>query len=513
MKNYESAESVALLDLLGPISLGAYIFSIPTVVLNTTIESSAVIHIVRLLALMVFLSNLRGLRSSQFGSPMLWAVLLYVYSAFTASWEYVPGNRPPILTYTEYTAIAFALSLVVTERTQLLTVMGALAASAICVAYFNHGMIRQSAQALSEAAQVGKDIAAARAGGVHFGGRSAFFGDQNDLGMYAAVAVVGAVSLYYSTGRLSLLVLSGLSTLSAAYLAFFTGSRTAMLAFAIVLVFVLWLALKQRKAIGPLAVVAALALVGGGAAWMYNNPFLSRFDTQEASFVLRAQLLQIAWQTWLQDPVLGLGYEGFVRVGVMNLGTHCTPLEVLCNGGLIGFGLYAAFWWGVCRSLRAVLGARQEAKERVMLHCIALYLVVLALFSLVNFMYQNPLYLVLNGCVCGYLRGSELRLKGQRQPYWGGRAETAWGSAEAALRLGPSTHRIRGYFRGKVLQLRGMRPLYSVKRAQRALGRARSGFGPRPPTQPLRGMAARRASVLAGRAAKERRHGSLFSSN
>jgi O-antigen ligase len=451
VKNHDSAERVSLLDLLGPISLGAYVFWIPAVLWNTDLESSPILHLTRPLALLAFLTNLRRLKLSQIGSPMLWAVVLFVYSAFTASLDYT-GERPLILIYAEYTAIAFSLSLVVTERTQLLAVMGALAASAICVAYVNHSAMRESTQAISEAAQLQRDIGVARMVGT-------FFGDQNSLGMYAVVAIVGAVTLYFSTGGRSLLVLSGASTTCAAYLAFFSGSRTAIVALAVVLAFVLWLALRLRKAVGPLAVVAALVLVGGGAVWMYHNPFLSRFDTQEASFVDRAHFLRVAWDVWLQDPIMGVGYHGFVKVSGTGHGSHCTPIEVLCNGGLVGFAVYAAFWWRAYRSLRAGLAAQPSNKEALLLYCIALYLMVLAVFSMVNFMYQDPLYLVLNGCVCGYLRRSELKSRELRRLYPSKEAERAWGSAQATFGLEPSTRRLRGYLRSRALQLRAAIPV------------------------------------------------------
>jgi O-antigen ligase len=482
MRNHDSAQSPSLLDMVGPISLGAYIFYIVAIVMNTAVDSRVLHQLARVLALTAFLTNLRRLRLSQIGSPMLWAVVLFVYSAFTASWDNT-GERPQILTYAEYTVIAFCLSLVVTERAQLIAVMGALAASAIFVAYANHGAMHESAQAISQAGQLRRDISDARTGGT-------FLGDANSLGMYAVVAVVAAVTLYFSTGKRSMLALSAVSSICAAYLAFFTGSRTAILGMAVTLAFVLWLALRLRKAIGRLAVVAALALVGGGGVWIYNNPYLSRFDMGEASFVGRRDLLRVSWGVWLHDPIIGVGYDTFVKVSGTGHGTHCTPLEVLCNGGLVGLGIYAAFWWRACKSLRAGLAAHPGAKEAMLLYCTGLYLTVLALFSMVNFTYQDEFYLVLNGCVLGYLRSREFQFRQLRRLDPRKQPEGALGSAKGTVGLEPSIRQLRGYLRSRVLQSRGMRPLYSSKRAAKALGGARCRFGPKPFTRQLRGPTA-----------------------
>ena len=422
-------------DWVGLGCLGVYLFYVPSFQVNQVFDNSLVSWLGLGLAGLAIGTNLRYLRSQQVGSAMLWAFVLCVYFSLTASYESGTGGSASILIYAEYTIIGYGLSMVVTERNQVLTVLAAVTVSAIVVFITNRGLMQASAEALDQAAesQLAHGIGAARMAGR--------FGNANVMGMYALVVVVAAAAVFFSVGKVSLLALLGLPGACAAYLAMLSGSRKAIVGMVFVLAFSLWLALRQRKALGPVAVLGALVLVIGGGVWLYYNPFLSRFDSQEGSLAARTALLGEAWESWMEEPILGLGYEGFAKTSSRGLYTHSTPFEMLCNGGIVAFGLYLAFWWQMCRSLRLSYRACDDPRQRLLLQWIACYLILFAIFSVNAVTYNSQFYLVLNGCFCGYLRSQELRaraLGGQR------RSLTRPGLALSGAALVPSAGLVGG---------------------------------------------------------------------
>lgn len=147
--------------------------------------------------------------------------------------------------------------------------------------------------------------------------------------------------------------------------------------------------------------------------WLYNNPYLSRFDTAEESYQVRIKLIVEALKLWQQHPLLGLGYDGFARLEPFGTYTHTTPSEMLCNGGLIALGLYAVFWWGFYITLRRCMAGRKEMGEAVLLNGVAALLLAEALSSITAVTIGEPRWLVLMGCLCGYLRSRELQMQGE----------------------------------------------------------------------------------------------------
>ena len=437
MKDQPVPERFSLWDLAGLISLGAFSFWMPVFVSDYSGAYAGIARLAFPLVAVALVTQMRHFKSSQIGSAFIWSVVLVGYFSLTAAGAFYEGTRNPIRGYALYTAIAFCLSLVVTQRAQILAVLGGLVISAPCLAYLNHGEAQASAASMSQAAQSGASYqSVTRLAGT--------FGNANETGMFAVVLIVAAAALYFGTGRLSLLPVSGFSSLCAAYVAMHTGSRKAILGIGILACFALWIALRQRKVMGSLTVVVALISAAGAAVWMYNNPFLARFNAQDTSYLERSGLLRAAWDTWLQNPVFGVGFAAFVRVsGAFGLYSHSTPLEMLANGGLVAFGIYLAFWWRSLQSLRASLAACRDPKEKLLLQWIGCYFTAFLLFSFTSVTHDRPLYLVLNGCICGYLRSREVQARGAASlpaGWWPGWAQTAasvnTGSKPATRRRG-----------------------------------------------------------------------------
>ncbi|MDE2077429.1 MAG: O-antigen ligase family protein [Burkholderiales bacterium] len=127
----------------------------------------------------------------------------------------------------------------------------------------------------------------------------------------------------------------------------------------------LWFYLRQQKdgfirlmaVLGAIVlvtvVIAALALV----YWKFKN------ELPSGNPEYRLHTYQLAWEKFLSSPIWGVGFTqeavhlfGLFEVAAatQNLPTHSDPLDMLANGGLIGFGLWLAgilpvFWMGLSR--------------------------------------------------------------------------------------------------------------------------------------------------------------------
>ena len=122
-------------------------------------------------------------------------------------------------------------------------------------------------------------------------------------------------------------------------------------------------------------IVMTLALIGGLGALRYQ--FKDELPTGNPEY--RLVTYKMAWKRFVASPVWGVGFtqpavkefdQFTVATGTQNLPTHSDPLDMLANGGLLGFGFWAAgvlpliwraFW-------RISLRARQLAWQDQMVH-------------------------------------------------------------------------------------------------------------------------------------------------
>jgi O-antigen ligase len=151
----------------------------------------------------------------------------------------------------------------------------------------------------------------------------------------------------------------------------------------------------------------AFALRGGEGQPTGNTEF--RMHTYEA-----------AWQRFLDSPLWGSGFarEATEKFGLFDTGiagnvlpTHSDVLDLLANGGILGFSLYlaglamiAALAWR--RLLRPALGERPQARYG---HALALLVLAALLTSCFNPILLQPPMAALAWANLGMLLGLALR--------------------------------------------------------------------------------------------------------
>jgi hypothetical protein len=227
----------------------------------------------------------------------------------------------------------------------------------------------------------------------------------------------------YLVGVLPLLLWSGRRGLAAVGLVvlLLTWSRGAWLA-AAGGVFVWWLLRRRAGLAVPtrhgLLIVGAACGLGLLAVVLFAGPaavgwpiqrLLQSFDTADWSNLTRYYSAQAAWRAWLESPLVGVGwgqfpYHFYALVDLPGLQSQFTwpvvniwPLLVLCETGLIGFGVLA----GACavlwrRTWNAMVGGAGAA-ERALLAAAAAGGCGLGLHLLTFSQYNLPHLWVLPG--------------------------------------------------------------------------------------------------------------------
>lgn len=129
----------------------------------------------------------------------------------------------------------------------------------------------------------------------------------------------------------------------------------------------LWSFRRWKFRLGIVVIMLVMIPVAGWVAGWESLMFPYRrlaqtFSSQDWSNLTRLYSMQAAWRAFLLSPVVGIGWGQFgwhfpLLVDPMGLQSQFTwpvvnnyPLLVLCETGLVGFGVFAAWWMGLVRA-------------------------------------------------------------------------------------------------------------------------------------------------------------------
>ena len=399
------SNGLVCLDLLGHITLGLFILSVPVFYLNENLDLK---WVSQFLSLLMIATNSHCLRFRQWHPSMVCLCGICGYfacTAFSGSETYISGY---FMVYLKFVAVAIWLSLIEWKTSRLIIFVAALALSSIIVASYSSSDIGDSRLLIEN------NIATDKLNTVRTSGMMA---NANAMGTYSIYAALAGLVLSFYSGRALLISIVIPCVLSSCYLALYSGSRKAIIGLVILIVYAIWrIGMKNEnfRSNPILASITTLTILAGGMAWLLMNPFASRFSTDEGSYIARDALILSGLAIWRENPIFGLGYHGYEQVDVDRLYTHSTPVELLSNGGIVACGLYVAFWWYLYRSVRTCLNVETDLKERSVLLGIGVYILILFINSLFTVYIEDPIYLVLAAFLCGTLRHREIELLSKR---------------------------------------------------------------------------------------------------
>ena len=148
-----------------------------------------------------------------------------------------------------------------------------------------------------------------------------------------------------------------------------SGSRKNMVVIPIVALF---MSLTQGDIKKKAKSLLAIVLCGFAAVYAFNHiAFLEKYqkvfldlfssisgnNIVDTSTMQRTYLIQTAVSVWIENPIIGVGWENFALYNDLNLLAHNNYLELLASLGLIGFAVYYSnyirlFWGSIRKNYR-----------------------------------------------------------------------------------------------------------------------------------------------------------------
>jgi hypothetical protein len=329
----------------------------------------------------------------------------------------VTGDNPEWTSYLSIVKVAlFALAghLIVRNRRQLFLVMRMVVVSSPIALAINFGSLSRLVSEGARPQRWGSDWSEAE----RFAGT---FGNPNSAGVYAIIIVLFSILLISAAprGKKWLYALIGIAP--ALIVVWFSGSRKAMLGIAVVGMFrVSAAAFKPR---GRRIMRSAAAFLGAGSLLGFGvflffsySPFAPRLlavvassGIREASLDVRREMATEAVRLWRESPLWGNGWEGFRKRTTFGAYSHSTFTETLCNGGLLGFGLWALTCGSLVVSAWGLWRRRRDAVRRQQDLMILGLAALIVLFSALAVILDDRLLIPIVGCLGGYLMGERQR--------------------------------------------------------------------------------------------------------
>lgn len=215
-------------------------------------------------------------------------------------------------------------------------------------------------------------------------------GQPNAVGFTQLIGVLGVLGIIMQSGRprsyllLSLLPFFGLQILA-------TGSRGPFLLLILILVGWTWLCLREHVKRHPVTAIALVLLLLGvfsGIQWVIEETFLGQRLTQgidDPEEDKRLELAQEAFETFLANPVIGIGLNQFRVSSRSGTEAHNEIGELLSTTGAVGAGFMCAIYVGLWRTLSRKQALRTtSSKLRAQVNFARLVVLLLAGATLIR---------------------------------------------------------------------------------------------------------------------------------
>lgn len=171
---------------------------------------------------------------------------------------------------------------------------------------------------------------------------------SNELATFYSAYTLVLVSLFYFIKVTKVRVILGILIVLNMYSLVYSYSRGAYLGFLIALLAILWH--TRRKFVYML--IPAMFIFGGVMLNFLPESVQERFEstfekesTRDESAQSRFDFWELAWDQFLENPIVGQGYHTFVERNPAKLDTHNYYLKLLAEQGIIGFIIFVVIMW------------------------------------------------------------------------------------------------------------------------------------------------------------------------
>ena len=184
--------------------------------------------------------------------------------------------------------------------------------------------------------------------------------NANDIGLKLCVGLAIALYFAFKYKKIWQRILFLFMAVLFGYLALYTGSRKVLIMMMLIIILLFWLKAKRHKirafviavacAVGVYLLVMNVEplynVLGVRVEEMLNGLFGE--GTNEGSFNLRNEMIEMGWNWFLKRPIFGYGINNFrvLYESVTGVSTyaHNNFIEILVSGGVVGFILYYSIY-------------------------------------------------------------------------------------------------------------------------------------------------------------------------
>lgn len=199
------------------------------------------------------------------------------------------------------------------------------------------------------------------------------FGNPNDMALNMVTFLPLAVAVALYRGRPALRLLGVLGAVAMAMATVFSKSRGGTVGMIAMMAVLLYQMRRMRPGVAVLLVAASLAAVPLLPS-SFTERMASIFDAEQdpsGSREARKTLLREGWQTFLNNPITGIGIGQFTNYNPEGRAeawhqTHNAPLQVASELGIMGVALFFFMVWTAfsagLRAKHAIRLARRRAR-------------------------------------------------------------------------------------------------------------------------------------------------------
>lgn len=252
----------------------------------------------------------------------------------------------------------------------------------------------------------------------HVSGRyAATYANPNEFAIMLTLATWAAAIIALTTSRVWIIAIC--SVLIIVNMGFIggTGSRMGMLSLMVLLAGTYWFALRKSKIsmgahLGILITVllALVGLVGYLMTTEFWDRMISMVETfrgtgDESSAASRLYFIRACLDTFIENPIMGIGYAGMRVVlggGLSMKSPHNSIATIAAETGILGWLMYFGAWGVLLLRIRRVEKLLCHSNDRVVLNMSWAIMCCALLWSFCGEMHLNKIFWTLFAAILGY---------------------------------------------------------------------------------------------------------------
>jgi O-antigen ligase len=180
---------------------------------------------------------------------------------------------------------------------------------------------------------------------------------------------------------------------------YYSGSKKGLFGIGLFVLFfgrLLYMRARRSPYKKALVVLVSASLIFISGYYIYTSPFFIRielfFSGTSGSDINRWTLAGEAIHVWLMNVktfIMGVGYNNFKLFSDLQSYSHSTLLELLASNGIVGFSLFGAFFFLLCRKFVFLYRQAADRESKSLFFSCLIFLSLFAFFMLAAVLHDS----------------------------------------------------------------------------------------------------------------------------